>query len=265
MWRHLPAITALLLVPVADAQDVSPWVGQRVVTKQKTPLRVGGQVVDEQKDFRVYKVERVNGDWFWLVSGGASGWVRSGDVVLFDQAIDYFTQQIGANPGAANLYLVRGLIWAVKGKADSALADFNEAIRLHPKDAVAYNNRGIAWKGKKEYDKAIADYDEAIHFDPKYAVAYNNRAWLWATCPDEKYRDGKKAVEDATRACEMSGWKDVNSIDTLAASYAEAGDFDKAVEWQGKANSLYADSEDRKKGEERLKLYKDGRPYRDEG
>ena len=52
-------------------------------------------------------------------------------------------------------------------------------------------------------------------------------------------------------------------MDTLAAAYAEVGDFDYAVEWQEKANKLYTDAEDKKKGEEWLKLYKDKKPYRD--
>ena len=74
-----------------------------------------------------------------------------------------------------------------------------------------------------------------------------------ATCPDAKHRDGRKAVELATRACELN-----------EADYAEAGDFDKAVEWQEKANKLYSDADDRKKGEDRLKLYQQRKPYREE-
>ncbi len=50
---------------------------------------------------------------------------------------------------------------------------------------------------------------------------------------------------------------------TLAAAYAEVGDFDKAVEWKEKAIQLYANADDRKKGEERLKLYKEKKPYRE--
>ena len=129
----------------------------------------------------------------------------------------------------------------------------NEAIRLDPKIAVAYSNRGAAWWGKKEYDKAIGDYNEAIRLDPKYADRYESLAWLMATCPDAKHRDGRKAVELATRACELN-----------EAAYAEAGDFDKAVEWQEKASKLYTDADDRKKGEDRLKLYQQRKPYREE-
>ena len=75
-------------------------------------------------------------------------------------------------------------------------------------------------------------------------------------------RDGTRAIESASRACELSGWKDANDIDTLAAAYAEAGDFDAAVKWQTKANALYADAGDKATGQERLKLYRENKPYR---
>ena len=44
--------------------------------------------------------------------------------------------------------------------------------------------------------------------DEKCARAHGSRAWLWSTCPDAKYRDGKKAVASATRACELTDWND---------------------------------------------------------
>jgi tetratricopeptide (TPR) repeat protein len=89
--------------------------------------------------------------------------------------------------------------------------------------------------------------------------AYNGRAWLRATCSDEKYRDGASAVEDATTACELMSWNDFQSLETLAAAYAEAGDFVEAVDCQEKAIELAHD--DKKEGcRIRLKLYKEGKP-----
>jgi hypothetical protein len=62
----------------------------------------------------------------------------------------------------------------------------------------------------------------------------------------------------------LSEWKEPQYLDTLAAAYAEAGDFEKAVEYQEKTNGLFTDAMDRSKGEERLKLYKDTKPYRED-
>jgi len=55
---------------------------------------------------------------------------------------------------------------------------------------------------------------------------------LLATCSDEKLRDGKRAVELATKANELTAGKDASVLDALAAAHAEIGDFDKAVEYQ---------------------------------
>jgi tetratricopeptide (TPR) repeat protein len=333
--RLIPTVSLalfLLLGPnVAIAMQQSPWLGKKVVTKYAKPLRVPEGIVDDGTTFRVYTVEAVNGDWLWLVRLEVKGWVRTRDVVRSDQAIDFYNQEIRANPGNAAAYIWRGMIFNEFQSPDNAIADSNEAIRLNPDDATAYNTRGVAWNSKAEYEsaiadynqairinprhvpalanraaawsrrrdydraiadftqvmrydpknslifhgrgnalaakndhqKALADYNEAIRLDPKNAAALNHRAWLLATCPDEKVRDGKQAVESATRACELSDWKNADYVATLAAAYAEMGDFAKAAKWQGKSNALYDDTAAQKRGQVRLKLYKTKTPYRD--
>jgi hypothetical protein len=82
----------------------------------------------------------------------------------------------------------------------------------------------------------------------------------------EKYRDGRKAVELAKKACELTEWKDAAVLATLAAAYAEAGQFDEAVKWQKKAleDKDFAAS-DGEKERTRLKLFEARKPYREEG
>jgi Tfp pilus assembly protein PilF len=240
------------------------WIGKRVVPKYRGfMLKIENQLIDP-KTIEFYRVEQVNGPWLWLYATQLNGWALADQVVPVEQAIEFFTEYIRSNPGDAHGYTTRAKIWREERKElDIALGDYNEAIRLDPTSAYVYSNRGTAWNDKKEYDKAIADYNEAIRLDPKDAAPYNGRAWLWATWPDAKYRDGNKAVQSATTACELSVWKDTNDLGTLAASYAEAGDFDSAVKWQSKAIELLSDEKTKEDYPSQLKLHQEKKPYRE--
>ncbi|MBI1916608.1 MAG: tetratricopeptide repeat protein [Planctomycetes bacterium] len=182
----------------------------------------------------------------------------------YDKAIKDFTEAI-RDPKFATAFGNRGNAYLHKKEYDKAIKDFTEVIRLDPKNALTFLNRGYAYQQRKEYDKAIKDYTEAIRLDPNSAFAHNNLAWLLATCPNGTVRDGKKATEHATRACELSRWKDSSHLGTLAAGHAESGNFKEAVKWQKKAIGLgFEDKEDLKKARQRLKLYEGSKPYRDQ-
>jgi len=129
------------------------------------------------------------------------------------------------------------------------------------KDAEIHVSRG-------EYAEAISDYETAVRVDPDHAIALNNLAWLRATCLVAECRDGVKAVEEATKANKLTNWKKAHYVGTLAAAYAETGDFDSAVKQQKKAMDLLTEEEGEEEElrgdfEERLKLYQSGKPYRE--
>jgi tetratricopeptide (TPR) repeat protein len=187
-------------------------------------------------------------------------WARKRE---YEKAVADFNETIRLNPKSVAAYNNRGNAWSDMGEYDKAIVDFNEVLRLDQKFTAAYNNRGIAWEKKQEYDKAIADYNELLRLDPKHFAAYTNIAWLRATCPNETYRDGKEAVEFATKACELTQFEDANNLGTLAAAYAEAGDFEQAVKWQQKVYEL-APADQKADVQSRIDLYREGKPYRDE-
>jgi tetratricopeptide (TPR) repeat protein len=189
----------------------------------------------------------------------------TGRSVAYDKATADLTESIRLDPDDASTHVDRGEFWLDKNDYDKAITDFDETIRLDPTDAVSYSERGDAWQAKGELDKAIADFNEAVRVGPEAPYSYTARAWIWATCPDDKYRDGKKAVESATKACELTKWNEADYLVTLAAAYAEVGDFESAVKWQTKANELRDDDDDKTVGESCLKLYQEKKPFRDDG
>ena len=71
-------------------------------------------------------------------------------------------------------------------------------------------------------DRALADYAEALRIDPDFALALNNRAWVLATSKVDRNRDGRRAVEEARRACELTGWKNAGCKEPPPASLFSA-------------------------------------------
>jgi tetratricopeptide (TPR) repeat protein len=285
------------------AESARSWKGKQVMPKRAGVRLYTVDEDGRSKDLGeltrfIYTVEADVAGKLRVRQRGAAGYLDKRDAVVLEDAVAYFTARIRANAKDTRAYSCRGLAryergeyglaledhdrairlaprvsawhnnrgasWQAKGEHDKALADFSEAIRLSPDFAAAYNNRGVSWAAKKERRKALADFNEAVRLDPEDALAHNNRAWLWATSPDAALRDGKRAVESARRACELSGWRAPGGMDTLAAAYAEAGEFREAVRWQKKALGFPAFA--RRSGEaarQRLALYEKGQPYRE--
>jgi tetratricopeptide (TPR) repeat protein len=85
-----------------------------------------------------------------------------------------------------------------------------------------------------------------------------------ATCSEDNFRNGQKAVEYATKACELTQWEDADYLDTLAAADAEAGNFDDAVKWENKFLELTLSKNDADQARQRLSLYEQKKPYHEE-
>ena len=117
------------------------------------------------------------------------------------------TKRFGSSPMMRRAYINRGCVWSrKKDTTRQSPITPRRSGSTHAMRAHCYRGRR-AWSRLGNFDKALADFNETIRLDPRHASAYNSRAWLWATCPDGKCRDGKKAVESATKACELTEWK----------------------------------------------------------
>jgi len=139
--------------------------------------------------------------------------------------------------------------------AEPALEDLNQADH--------YYNQGLTWDIKGNFEQAVFYYTKALEINPRHAQACNNLAWLMATCPDGRYRNGPKAVVFAETAVALNRKPDF--LDTLAAAYAEAGNFEKAREIENSVVHDYAEKVKTEKMAEyhaRLSCYEGHTPWR---
>ncbi len=206
---------------------------------------------------------------------------------------------------AVGIYEIRAAAYANSRQYDKAVTDFSTVITRQPTNALAYNNRAIAYGGLKKYELAIADLSTAIKLSPNQAefyesrgteydeigncqsavadfdhaltmgesgIAYNGKAWVRATCPDAAQRNGTEALALAIKAIQLgAGDADLDAAMatpfhmTLAAAYAENGQFDDAVREQQLAIKLLTDDARRDlKDETKLALaaFKAKKPFR---
>ncbi len=172
------------------------------------------------------------------------------------------------------------LAWvlAVQGKLAEAEQSCREALDLQRK-LPGNNNQGIA-DSLSQLGRVLVAQGKLAESEPLYREAaerwrkeaesgntavFNALAWLLATCVHPELRDGASAVRFAEEAVAASNRKDAYVLDTLAAAYAEAGQFAKAVSAQQEAIALLPDGKMKEDLTVRLKLYQSNSPYRERG
>jgi len=198
------------------------------------------------------------------------GQVSLGDALLqkkrIDEAIVHYDKATALRPDyfLAHYGLARAFL--EKGELDTAVQHCRVALFVRPDDADCHTVLAVALDQKGETADAIHHYEKAVQISPKSISALTNLAWLLATSPNDSLRDGNKAVKLAGEANQLLGGTNPVVLRTLAAGYAETGQFAKAIESAQTAirlarlsgdNSLAADVG------EQLGLYRLGVPYRE--
>lgn len=144
------------------------------------------------------------------------------------EAITYFNQALKLNPGSPQTRHLLGQEYLVVGDSEQGELQLREAIKLAPRWAEPRFRLAAELSRQGRAREAVAEYRLGLSFAPQSPEALNNLAWILATSPLPDVRNGAEAVRLAWAACQLTAHRQPVLIGTLAAAYAEAGDFDKA-------------------------------------
>ncbi|WP_442505951.1 tetratricopeptide repeat protein [Novipirellula sp. SH528] len=169
----------------------------------------------------------------------------------------------------ANLYLR-------DDRPRQAIETLSAVLDRDPKNASVLRSRADALLSVGEHADAVADYERAAKVADEDSVELpgilNNLAWVLATSPNDELRDGERAVKYGKRAAELTEFKEAHILSTLAAGYAESGDFEKAIQWSSKAVELGEKDVELGENEESVQInqlkqelenYRNNKPWRE--
>ncbi len=218
----------------------------------------------------------------------------------FKEAVEDYTQAVDLLPKDPQPLAQRGYAYAGLGDMDKAMADFNAALTLNPKDVPSLLGRAEIFRSKKQWtdslkdyqailaaapgdfrallgsasalygagelEKALGVYTDIMQRYPTEAQPFNDCAWLLATGVKDSVRNGQRAVELASQACDLTSYQNAGYLDTLAAAFAEKGEFANAIKWQEEAVKASSQEPPEVQADikTRIELYKQNKPYREE-
>jgi tetratricopeptide (TPR) repeat protein len=183
-----------------------------------------------------------------------------------DDAISRLHAAIDLRPenGPAHNNLAKALLQ--KGRVAEAMVHYRKFLEIEPGNVEARNILGTALIQQGRIREAIEQWQDALAIEPENGNAASNLSWVFATCPDDSIRDGRRAVELAEKALRISGGKIPMIFRVLAAAYAEDGRFSQALESAQRGADL-ANSQGNSglatELQSNIALYQAGTPLRD--
>jgi tetratricopeptide (TPR) repeat protein len=191
--------------------------------------------------------------------------VRSGNL---DEAAVHFKSAIGTQPRLWQAHYGLGDVLARQDKLEQAADEFSSVIRIKPDQPSGHFQLGIVLDRSGKVREAIQEYQSTLQLNPAHVDGLNRLAWILATNPDATLRDGPKAVELAEHACKLTNFQRPILLLTLAAAYAEAGQFAEAVNAAQRANAALQvanQNELLRKSQVLLDEFRSGKPHREAG
>ena len=167
-------------------------------------------------------------------------WIAAKTQVLTGQekwaeAVEWLESHLQREPDSLDLSLLLIGVLAEKKSYRSAKERMRSLLKNHPDNIRLLRVDSQLSISLGQHADAIKALTKVVEVDPEDYTSVNNLAWILCTSPIDSVRDGRRAVELAEQAGKLTKYKRAFILSTLAAAYAEAGDFDKAREWSQKS------------------------------
>jgi tetratricopeptide (TPR) repeat protein len=145
-----------------------------------------------------------------------------------EEAISYLQKATQSNPKFLDAFYNLGSAQMQQHRLEEAIDAWQSAVRIYPGFFRAHEGLGFAYYMQGKYRESLAELRLALDGEPDRVSVLTLAASLMATSPDASIRNGPEAVLLAERARDLTQAQDISVLDTLSASYAETGRFDKA-------------------------------------
>ena len=181
-----------------------------------------------------------------------------------DATIDNLTEKTLDDP---EIQIQLAAYYAGLERPADAIPRIDNVLKIDPGNPNALSLRGNMYLVMGEHAKALRDFSKAAESLPEDSSLLNNYAWTLATSTEESLRDGNLAISIATQACELTEYGDPVMLSTLAAAYAETGDFQTAIKWSEKAVAKATENDELANFDgqlsDELESYRQNRPWRE--
>ena|GEM_PF-2126336 len=148
----------------------------------------------------------------------------------WDEAVHWLESYIEKEPESRELNLLLISVFADQKSYRAAKERMRTLLANSPDDTGLLRFDSQLSISLGLHSDAVRALTKVVEADPEDYTSVNNLAWILCTSPIDSVRNGQRAVELAERAAEMTQFRRAFVLSTLAAAYAEAGDFEKARE-----------------------------------
>lgn len=214
------------------------------------------------------------------------------------QASEYFESALDLDPKSDEAFFQLGVILESKGRLKESEQMLLKALDFHPNNPNIYNNLGVTLLEQQKFElavkylkqaleiypehnnarynlamslwglgktrEAVEQYRLTLQMKPNWVAPANSLAWILATDEDKEIRNGDEAIKWALVASKGTGRENPEYLDTLAAAYAEAGQFGQAIQTVKESIELARSAKDEDLVQElanRLEIYKSKKAF----